>query len=740
MATSTFSIVKIKGEKRLQISYITAQKKYVQCSVNDEQLSLALLATKQESIDSLKNVEVEFEEENGQPVKVREKGKEWDRPDPSIENIPKSQPHPQNVSTEYFHNPYNFVPAVPRDDAENTELGDRNPLKIGMGHGVYQRDRWSGRIAVTLKTKTPLLIPDIFDDESEGHKTYPLRIGADGKPYLPPTSIKGMLRSAYEAVTNSRLGVFEEHSDRLAYRMEAKEIGLIPARVKKNESGKLYLHLMQAVKLPRYPNALLCENSNVQDPTRPSRRSIPQHGELVWVKYNGKKMATQIQKRDLDSFDCPASDWKEGWVWIANHNIKGKKNERVFIESDDFDDIPIDKALKSMWQELIQNYKDEHEKELKKREKNGVAFDTYLGEEPNQPAFSRHIYEPNSEILKEGTLCYVELDENEEVKSLLPVTVSRNLHKTAPISILDQSLKPAAKIDELSPADRVFGWVNQNGKGAYKGNLRIHSVKCLSSESKAIDDFGGKVLPLAILGQPKPQQARFYVAKDKVGSPLEDKINKQDGYGLKAKGLRGRKVYPHHNLPMDDREYSQAERSDQNRSIRAWVNSETEFRFEIDVTNLSDVELGALLWLLSLPENSYHRLGGGKPYGFGSVALSIDWVNTDLRQGSVWKEFYSDLSLGAKPYPKESEKTIAFFQNEVAKVYGRGKWENVTFIKAFEKAARGFDDGKPIHYPRLSKEQGESFKWFVENERVGGQKISLPMLVDDRGLPLNPQG
>ena len=48
-----------------------------------------------------------------------------------------------------------------------------------------------------------------------------------------------------------------------------------------------------------------------------------------------------------------------------------------------------------------------------------------------------------------------------------------------------------------------------------------------------------------------------------------------------------------------------------------------EFGFDLHVTNLSRVELGALLWLLALPSDHFHRLGGGKPLGFGSVRLEM---------------------------------------------------------------------------------------------------------------------
>ena len=141
---------------------------------------------------------------------------------------------------------------------------------------------------------------------------------------------------------------------------------------------------------------------------------------------------------------------------------------------------------------------------------------------------------------------------------------------------------------------------------------------------------------------------------------------------------------------------------------------------------------------MSLPEDHYHRLGGGKPFGFGSVALSINWQHTDLRTGTSWREFYSNLSLVDAPDSDAAKKTIQVFQDEVGQVY-RDKFQNVKFIKAFCQAARGFDDKKPIHYPRLQEAKGDSFEWFVSNESAQGIRISLPDLTKDRGMPYKPQ-
>ena len=155
------------------------------------------------------------------------------------------------------------------------------------------------------------------------------------------------------------------------------------------------------------------------------------------------------------------------------------------------------------------------------------------------------------------------------------------------IGASELTYRAGTKLKFLSAADRVFGWVNQNGNGSYKGNLRINSVECNSDNSR--ESFGKDGFSLAILGEPKPQQARFYIAKDQEGTPLDQEIPKEKTY-QSNNGLRGRKVYPHHNNlptqhwnnPTQDRtqieqgghfqEYRRPKekRDDQNRSIEAW--------------------------------------------------------------------------------------------------------------------------------------------------------------------------
>ena len=84
----------------------------------------------------------------------------------------------------------------------------------------------------------------------------------------------------------------------------------------------------------------------------------------------------------------------------------------------------------------------------------------------------------------------------------------------------------------------------------------------------------------------------------------------------------------------------------QNRSIRGWIKPNTVFKSSLYVQNLQTEEIGALLWLISLPGGHYFRLGYGKPLGFGSVRMEVDeerCVNgcLPLGTGEEWKNHYA---------------------------------------------------------------------------------------------------
>ena len=177
----------------------------------------------------------------------------------------------------------------------------------------------------------------------------------------------------------------------------------------------------------------------------------------------------------------------------------------------------------------------------------------------------------------------------------------------------------------------------------------------------------------------------------------------------------------------------------QNRSIRGWVKPKTKFAFDMHVVNLSMVELGALVWLLTLPENHFHRLGLGKPLGFGSIRLDINDSRVVDTEG--WKQIYRTLDDAEIAAVKLSVARTAF-EDEMRKAYPR---ESEQLLKSFLTAAKGFP-AYPVHYPRVGQigtavppnPDGAGFKWFVDNDN--GDRVALPTLTNnDPGLSNAPR-
>ena len=746
-----------------------------------------------------------------------------------------SRAHPQSVvqrrggsgEEDRFHNPYNFVPALPRAhlSREQGGLGDHCPV----GHDRYHQSLYTGRLRVRMTVKTPLLVVDAARarpwSADARHQIYPVRVHGEGRPYIAPTAIKGMLRAAYEAVTNSRFGVFTEHDRQLAYRPPATA-ELVPARVSDDGNwlellpgtetirrGKVSNPVMYAAWLPMY------DKHDGPEPNRALRYPngrLPRHGDEVICEvrrmqhYRARKDGKAV--RDFQywrvvsivpaskgaspargaepahpatkhgkTWSVPLKDVRtiRGWVCITNKNIDQKHDERVFFAVNGPIRVPLGQA-REMYRALIENYQEIHRDEIEAGEDRPPSLE--------RSVWSRHIVGGREECeLKPGALCYARVNqagEGWEVLGVYPVSISRELYPEAPASFLDDSLRPPTSLQALSPADRLFGWVNQDGHGSYRGHLRIGPVRCLSNAAiEPLDELSQDGLPLAVLGQPKPQQARFYLAADKQGTPQKAGLLKDEaGYrDSSEKGLRGRKAYPHQNVPRDywdrpleDRtgrlregwfqEYRRPtgqtrgarERDSQNRSILGWVRPGVVFEFDIYVANLSAIELGALLWLLTLPEDHYHRFGGGKPLGFGSVRLELKRSQTVIVDGKQIAEAYANLSDWDRSLEDEVgdliSRCVRQYKDAVGRDFGEGAFERVRFIRAFMVACRGFQDGLRVHYPRARMRQegrderaphpeGRAYAWFVENERhstkqgQGGPKCSLPALWDEQGLP-----
>ncbi len=738
----------------------------------------------------------------------------------------------RSVSSQRFLNPYGFVPTPDRKAAghDGSSFGDQPPA----GHHRLHDDCWTGRIRVTMRTETPLLslVPAADREPAGDDPRRVFRIAerdseGERRPHVAPTSVKGMLRSEYETITNSRFGIFPAggedetgHGARLAYRMATQEaLGLIPARVSASgdeitllggttEVGGLNRNTHQyAAWIPWYGHHALehgaGDESHGQEFTA-GLQSIqhPRRGFRYWRVVQMVPLGEEITE--------PAEQVVTGWVNVTGRNIGNKHDERLFFATGGSTSrtMGLEDRHRELWADVIDSYRGAHtHEEIWQRKGAKKEPDKYLGREPGSTAWSRHLWNPESSAqarkLVNEQLLYVKLDRaGKEIIGLYPVMIARQPFERSPLELAEAAdQEPAASWNELSSADRVFGWVGQAGRGsgtekgpaAWAGKIRVGAIRSSANAVEAIEYFEREV-PLSILGIPKPTQGRFYVRHPKADGSTPPR--KGEWYGGGDQRLKGRKFYFHHAGLLSDywefeaggprdptqenvggrfREYLRTRKPElvgqkkdskvaqggqifetkgdavqdtQNRSITGWIKPDQRFTFDLHVRNLTDAELGALLWLVS-PHDAehggafYHRLGYGKPLGFGSIELGWDSTGTEVARGSAWRTHWASLASEHSPDNELDQAAVddlaAAFASEVDSL-----WPGL--LQDFLAFGHG-DPGYAVHYPRLRPHgisdnapvppdpQGRSYEWFVENERTEGGRDAGPV----NGTPL-PEG
>ncbi len=678
-----------------------------------------------------------------------------------------------------FLNPYNFVRPLSRPDPEPVEP----ELRLLWRCPPPPHDRYtglSGRITCRMTAVSPVFVSDsdgIQPGEND-HKTYRF-FQVEGERIIPASSLRGAVRSVYEAVTNSTWSIFEDQT--LHFREDPNVArGLIPGGVffdaKEQEwcvrlmtgtsstgrndypDGPLY-----AAWVPRYthPNSerppvdlIGLEHGSLCFALISKEDYRDRRGRVRFTYWEVKKLGLENDRDEMERV-AEQSGWKiaPGILCITGKNINRKHDERFFFETRaDIRSIPDFEIAR--YNEAIRSMRQYHKERETPREE--------LSRYHTNPEVEELLTLDNPLIRSADHLfpVYVKLTERGEVQYLAPVSIPRVLERRSFFQIMGDAgfghVLPSTDFYQLSPADRLFGWVHQDADAldddrpvAYRGRVRFsHADISDMPESPPLNG------DLSILSAPKPTTTRFYVDLPGHIAPnvsLSDETLRYSNPGVR---LRGRKVYRHHS-GFDEAEAfmpPRAQNSNQNRSIVGAHPVGTEYTFTVEFENLQPVELGALLWALELffdGFQGYHRIGYGKPLGFGSVAIQV----TELALIDLGTR-YTELSTlgkveedGLVVAPDElivSLKTRfmrAFFQ-----LYGptqpdaQNFWEldNISDFCALVEDSEQLS----VHYPRPHPQRdpaGKNYEWFMSNKRPprsGGPQLVLPYAVDDTaGLP-----
>lgn len=201
---------------------------------------------------------------------------------------------------------------------------------------------------------------------------------------------------------------------------------------------------------------------------------------------------------------------------------------------------------------------------------------------------------------------------------------------------LSEDLRPCRTADSLCPTCRLFGMVG-SGSGEEgretEGRPFLGKVRIGQARSQA-NSFQFEEKPVLItLMRPHPDHRSFYLPQGKVA---------------------GRKFYFHRPLGV----VTDSAGTRFNKRVSPLAKG-SQLWFEVAFYNLSEDEFSLLLYVLFLEEGMAHKLGMGKPLGFGSCRIEPEGITlTDLKQR------YRELGRGKRELPEEG--LIGWIQDKTA--------------------------------------------------------------------------
>ncbi len=495
----------------------------------------------------------------------------------------------------------------------------------------YDRERndgyLTGEIVYELETITPLYIRGVTPEKSGKKNDNPDFFAPGGIVKIPGSSIRGMVRNLVEIVS---WGKFENFDDRkLFYRMvgDKSELG------EKYRDTMLNLHDLYSIKV----KAGLLKKVGLNHVILPSSSpaSLPGFPTIYRVDYD-------LKSRKVASTDITLGEFEY---------------QKVFFQ-------PVDEKLHTHYRKT--RYGKEIPFKLKYAKVQKIALtqrggfcEGYLISSGNLGT-KKHMHwiitlpnhKSNLVIPDEVVQNYI-MDENRTEQADLLKMLEKN-PAGVPCFYLSKLINNQEKVIAFGHTG-LFRLPHSNSIGYYR-------TDCLKEHTGVIDlaeaifgvetKFASRVSfedarPLKdqanllqqpeyakILASPKPTTFQHYLNQPKgVETPIEELAHWSSSGSITR--LRGYKYYWHRDTRDDKNRNHWVERGEikatKHTRIRP-VKSGVKFEGKIRFVNLSPVELGALLFVLKLPEDHYHKLGMGKPLGLGSVKIKPKLVLSNRKE------------------------------------------------------------------------------------------------------------
>lgn len=576
--------------------------------------------------DATPGCEVVVETKNGQPVKVTIPGKQVVQPPPAAppaaqggfrgrtdDRGGRGRPPPRHGGRP------GVGPPRPRGDAPRRDatapynfVTAESPLAFA---DEATEIRYSGAIECSGEAITPLLVAAAQDREAGGRGTVPERrfFTVGGKPVIPGSSLKGMIRAAVEALSRApmqglvsvtTIGTRDVSVPESAYSQRFKkaiEEGRLRAGFLEQRGADRVITPCEyaCVRLPDLGLRVQKSTSAAQLADDARRKSPDLRIRFTLAQSDGPDRAPRAEGPRFATGSPPEPGKLEGRLVTTGgmplKDGRAKDKGYVFYQAT-AEQVPVDDEVVAAFEDQRTRSQDEL-----------LAF--YRRHDLPVPVF--YLVE-NDRVVEYGLCRFFRVKTTHapaELASSLPA------HATG---------RPMSEL--------LFGAV---GNTPRRGRVRC-SIGTFHGQPAAIRFPPDRPI---VAGNPAASAVTMYLVQKADGTFCRDGRNRAlVTYDDDRPVLRGRKLYWHRRetyapAPPNGNEKVQA--------VYHPLAAGALFTFTVSFERLSIEQLGALCEALDYPTGHAHKLGLGKPFGLGSVRLTVDWSRTRI---AADHDLYASLS------------------------------------------------------------------------------------------------
>lgn len=546
--------------------------------------------------------------------------------------------------------PYNFVELPNKVVTITEEL-------LPAQNQYYVDDRYTGKFECTLITESPLYVRcglspadfkkfgdkptsleelDNLTKEERSRRINFFNNPANLKPMLPGSSLRGMLRSLIEIASFSKLDRVS-NNQRLFFRAVANDPNkdslaaeykrfvkpdIVKAGYLRQEGDAWYIHPAKHVAGVTFA---WVRESSLSLPNLVKFDYDDYRPQYIPVSYSGVNKDNSDRAKRIFAQNVAVPDMypsKQG-ILVTSGSMKltsGTKSPRrnhclVFEVDSNAKRLRIDSvAIQHYWNALT-----DFQRETPFSEEAGVL-------QENRPVFYS--------AFQGDVVGFFGQSPNFRI----PYSSDGTGHASTILNFLPQELRETSVIDI---ADAVFGYVGKSKQKVREENYagRVH----ISDGSLNDENVKFQTIKPKILGSPKTTTFQHYLVqtstsrvnlKHYASTPEQETV------------IRGHKLYWRKKdvalNQIRERDLEKLRKGRKQLTEIRLLESGTKFTFNISFESLSKVELGALLWVLSLSNNKAHSLrigkpneqyrfslGMGKPFGMGTVKIDYELKLSD---------------------------------------------------------------------------------------------------------------